>query len=120
MAKARNGGLTAALLLALTALTAGAALAQETPSQFDKANAEARRHTEAQQQLRNRAHQNRLDENNARVTCQGAGSAAAQGACNSNVDIGMRNRGLDLHNDAIDERNNHNQILQGLGVHRVP
>jgi len=120
MAKARNGGLAAALLIALSAFCAGAAVAQESPDQFDKANAEARRHTEAQQQLRNQAHQNRLDENNARIGCQGTGSAAAQGACNSNVDIDMRQRGLDLHNQVIDERNNHSQILQGMGVHRVP
>lgn len=119
MVKARSGGL-AALLLALTALYAGAALAQETPDQFDKANAEARRHTEAQQQMRNQAHQNRVDESNARIGCQGTGSGAAQGACNSNVDINMRQRGLDLHNQIIDEHNNHNQILQGIGVHRVP
>lgn len=119
MTKARNGGL-AGLLLVLTALYAGAALAQETPSQFDKANAEARRHMQVQQDLRNRAHQNRLDESNARLSCQGTGSAGAMGACNSNVDINTRQRGLDLGNQIIDERNNHNQILQGIGVHRVP
>ena len=119
MAKTRNWGL-AGLLLALSALTSGAALAQETHDQFDKANAEDRRHSQVQQDLRNRTHQNRLDENNARVTCQGAGSAAAQGACNSNVDIDMRNRGLDLNNQVLTERNSHNQILQGIGVHRVP
>ncbi len=51
--------------------------------------------------------------------CQGSGSAAAQSACNGNVDIGMRQRGLDLHNQVIQEHNTHNQILQGLGVHRA-
>ena len=119
MTKARNRGL-AGLLLVLTALYAGAALAQETPDQFNKANAEARRHSQVQQDLRNRAHQDRLDENNARLSCQGSGSAAAMSACNSNVGIDMRQRGLDLSNQIIDERNNHTQILQGMGVHRVP
>jgi hypothetical protein len=109
----------AALLVSLT-LHAVPALAQETPDQFNAANAENRRHTETQNQLRNQAHDLRNDQDRAVLGCQGTGSAAAQGACNSNVGIDMRQRGLDLHNQIIQERNSHNQILQGLGVHRAP
>jgi hypothetical protein len=123
MPKARDRGIGRGLLglfVALVVLQAVPALAQETPDQFDAANAEARRHSEQQNQLRNQAHDLRQDRTNALLSCQGAGSAAAQGACNSNVGIGLRQRGLRLDNQFIQERNTHNQILQGLGVHRVP
>jgi hypothetical protein len=123
MAKARNGGIgrgVAALLVSLTLLHAVPAWAQETPDQFNAANAENRRHSESQNQLRNQAHDLRNDRDKALLGCQGTGSAAAQGACNSNVGIDMRQRGLDLHNQIIQEHNSHNQILQGLGVHRAP
>jgi hypothetical protein len=125
MAKAKPGGRVwisglAAFCVSLAVLQAVPALAQETPGQFDAANAEARRHSEQQNQLRNQAHDLRQDRANALLSCQGAGSAAAQGACNNNAGIGLRQRGLSLDNQVIQERNNHNQILQGLGVHRVP
>jgi hypothetical protein len=123
MAKARNRGIgrgVAGLLVSLTLLHAFPALAQETPDQFNAANAENRRHTETQNQLRNQAHDLRIDRDRALLGCQGSGSAAAQGACNGNVGIDMRQRGLDLHNQIIQEHNTHNQILQGLGVHRAP
>ena len=119
MAKARLAG-TAGLILSIALITAAPVLAQETPDQFDAANAEARRHTEAQQQLRNEAHDLRNDQSKALLQCQGAGSAAAQSACAGNVDMNMQQRSLGLRNDIIQEHNTHNQILKGIGVHRVP
>ena len=94
--------------------------AQETPDQFDAANAENRRHSEAENQLRSQAHTLRSDQSKALLQCQGAGSAAAQKACSNNVGIEMRQRGLDLDNQTIQERNTHDLILKGIGVHRVP
>ena len=123
MAKANRGGVgrgLAALLLLPLLLQAAPVWAQETPDQFNAANAENRRHNEAQNQLRNQAHDLRNDRANGLLQCQGAGSAAAQNACANNLDIDLRNRGLDLNNQAIQERNNHNLILKGIGVHRVP
>jgi hypothetical protein len=110
----------AGLFLALAVLQAAPVAAQETPDQFDAANAENRRFTEAQNQLRNQAHDLRNDNANALLQCQGAGSAAAQNACESNVGIDMRQRRLNLGNQIIQERNNHDLILKGIGVHRVP
>jgi hypothetical protein len=110
----------AALLMAVAVLHAVPVRAQETPSQFDDANAENRRHSEAQNQLRNQAHDLRNDRAKALLTCQGAGSAGAQNGCNNNVDINMQQRGLDLHNQILQEHDTHNQILKGIGVHRVP
>jgi hypothetical protein len=110
----------AALLLGFALLQAVPVRAQETPDQFDAANAENRRHSEAQNQLRNQAHDLRNDRAKALLGCQGTGSAAAQNACNSNVEINTRQRDLDLGNQSIQEHNTHNQILKGIGVHRVP
>lgn len=109
-----------ALALAVAATAGPMALAEETPQQFDAANAENRRHSEAQNQLRNDAHDLRNDQARALLGCERAGSAAAVQACRSNVAIDMRQRGLDLDNQIIRERNNHTQILKGIGVHRVP
>ena len=123
MAKASNRGLSrglAGLFVSLALLHAVPALAQETPDQFNAANAESRRHSEAQNQLRNQAHDLRNDQAKALLQCQGAGSAAAQKACAGNADVNLRQRGLDLNNQAIQERNSHNLILKGIGVHRVP
>jgi len=107
----------AGLLLALPWVPA---LAQETPELFDAANAENRRHSEAENQLRNQAHDLRTDRTKALLGCQGTGSAAAQKACTNNVDIDTRQNKLDLDNQVIQERNNHTLILKGIGVHRVP
>jgi len=96
------------------------ASAQETPDQFNAANAENQRFTEAQNKLRNQAHDLRNNRARGLLQCQGAGSAAAQNACASNLDIDLRQRGLDLSNQRIQEQNNHNLILKGIGVHRVP
>jgi hypothetical protein len=123
MVKARNGGIAwglAVLLTSIALLHAVPALAQETPDQFNAANAESRRHSDAQNQLRNQEHDLRIDQGRALLNCQGAGSAAAQGACNSNVGIETRQRGLNLNNQFIQEHNAHNQILNGIGVHRAP
>ena len=120
MAKASRGGVALVALLLPLLLQAAPAWAQETPDQFNAANAENRRHNEVQNQLRNRAHDLRNDRANGLLQCQGAGSAAAQNACTNNLDIDLRNRGLDLNYQAIQERNNHNLILKGIGVHRVP
>jgi len=123
MANASKGGIgryVTGLFVSLALLHAVPALAQETPDQFDAANAENRRHNEAQNQLRNQAHDLRNDQAKALLQCQGTGSAAAQKACAGNVGINLRQRGLDLNNQSIQERNNHNLILKGIGVHRVP
>ena len=123
MAKASKRGIgrgLAGLFVSLALLQAIPALAQETPDQFNAANAESRRHSEAQNQLRNQAHDLRNDQEKALLQCQGAGSAAAQNACAGNAAINLRQRGLDLNNQSIQERNNHNLILKGIGVHRVP
>src|ERR1700754_3801800 len=64
MAKARNwriGRGLAALFASLALLHAVPVLAQETPDQFDAANAENRRHTQQQNQFRNQAHDLRTD-----------------------------------------------------------
>ena len=120
MAKSSGGRVAAALLMVLPLLLAFPAEAQETPDQFNAANAENRRHNEAQNQLRNQAHDLRNDRAKGLLQCQGAGSAAAQKACAGNLDLNLRQRGLDLNNRAIQEKNNHNLILKGIGVHRVP
>jgi hypothetical protein len=119
-ARGRIGRLAPALLIALPLLAAGAALAQETPDQFNAANAENRRYNEIQNQLRNSAHDLRNDRATGLLQCQGAGSAAAQNACANNLDTTLRRRGLDLDNRQIQQRNDHNLILKGIGVHRVP
>jgi hypothetical protein len=119
-AKGWIGGSLAGLCLSLALLQAAPVAAQETPDQFDAANAENRRFSEAQNQLRNQAHDLRDDREKALLQCQGAGSAAAQNACQSNVGIDMRQRGLGLSNQIIQERNNHDLILKGIGVRRVP
>jgi hypothetical protein len=119
MVKSKGAG-AAALLLAVAWLQAVPVRAQETPSQFDAANAENRRHSEAESALRNQAHDLRNDQAKALLQCQGAGSASARNACANNVGIEMRRRGLELDNQAIGERNSHNLILKGIGVHRVP
>lgn len=122
MAKASGGrvgrGLAALLMLPLS--LSAPAWAQETPDQFNAANAENRRHNEAQNQLRNQAHDLRNDRAKGLLQCQGVGSAAAQKACSNNLDLNLRQRGLDLNNRAIQEQNNHNLILKGIGVHRAP
>jgi hypothetical protein len=122
MAKAstRGVGRLAALLIALPLLQAVPALAQETPDQFNAANAETRRYQNIQNQLRNQAHDLRDDRTKGLLQCQGAGSGAAQSACSNNLDIKLRQRGLNLNNQIIQERDNHNLILKGTGVHRVP
>jgi methylthioribose-1-phosphate isomerase len=108
----------AALVLACSCAMPVAA--QETPDQYNKANAESRRHSEAQQQLRNQAHDLRKSEGTALQTCQGAGSSAAQSACENQVGIQTQQQRYRLDNQAIGERNNHTRILKGIGVHRVP
>ena len=110
------GGVLAGLIV----LPAVPVPAQETPDQYDDANAENRRHSEAENALRNQEHDLRTDRAKALQQCQGAASAAAQKACTSNVEIDTRQRNLDLGNQSIRERNTHNQILKGIGVHRVP
>jgi flavoprotein len=108
------------VLVALALLSPLAASAQETPDQFNAANAESRRYNEVQNQLRNQAHDLRNDRANGLLQCQGTGSAAAQNACANNLDTNLRRRGLDLNNQRIQQQNDHSLILKGIGVHRVP
>jgi hypothetical protein len=122
MAKAGRWGsrVLSAALTGLPLLLAAPASGQETPGQFNAANAENRRHTEAENRLRNEALELRQDRAKALLQCQGAGSVVARNACAGHVDIDTRQRGLDLNNQAIREQNNHNLILKGIGVRRVP
>jgi hypothetical protein len=108
------------VLAGLIVMPAVPVQAQETPEQFNDANAENRRHSEAERALRNQERDLRTDRAKALLQCQGAGSAAAQKACAGNAEIDTRQRDLDLGNRSIQERNTHNQILKGIGVHRVP
>ena len=121
MAKAVKGRIAqvAAVLIALP-LWCAPALAQETPSQFNAANAENRRHNEVQNQLRNDAHGLRNDQVRGVLQCQGAGSAAARQACVNTLDTNLRRRSLDLDNRRLQQQNSHSLILKGIGVHRVP
>ena len=112
----RLRGFAAALLVALSA-GSSVAQAQETIDQFNAANAEQRRHTGAQNELNNQALQLRKDQQQQMVGCQGAGSP---GACANDVNIGTQQRALRLDSQSVQERNTHIQILQGLGVNRVP
>jgi flavoprotein len=122
MAKAfrAKGRILAGLLVVLPVVFSLSASAQETPDQFNAANAENQRFYEAQNKLRNQAHDLRNDRARGLLQCQGAGSGAAQNACANNLDIDLRQRGLDLNNQRIQEQNNHSLILKGIGVHRVP
>jgi Skp family chaperone for outer membrane proteins len=95
------------------ATTAGA---QETIDQFNAANAENRRHSATQGQLRNDALQLHQDQGRGLLNCQGAGSAGAIGACQGNVQIQTQQRGLMLDNRIQQERNAHRQNLKGIGV----
>ena len=103
----------AVLLLAALASLASTARAQETIDQFNAANAENRRHSAAQSQLRNDALQLRQDQARALLNCQGTG---AVGACQGNVQMQTQQRGLMLDNRIRQERDAHRQNLQGIGV----
>jgi len=92
------------------------ALAQETIDQFNAANAENRRHSAAENQLRNDAQQLRKDETQGLVGCQGAGSSAAVNACGNNVELGIQRRSIMLNNQALQEQNAHANTLRGIGV----
>jgi hypothetical protein len=100
------------LILAFVAV-ASAARAQETIDQFNAANAENRRHSAAQSQLRNDALQLHQDHGRALLSCQGAGAVAA---CQGNVQSETQQRGLMLDNRIQQERDAHRQKLQGIGV----
>jgi hypothetical protein len=95
-------------------LPVSAAWAQETIDQFNAANAENRRHSAAQSQLRNDDLQLRQDQARGLLSCQGGGSAAA--ACQGNVRLQTQQRGLMLDNRTQQERDAHHQTLQGIGV----
>jgi hypothetical protein len=105
-------------LLVLTAFMSLASLAeaQETIDQFNASNAENRRHSAAQSQLRNDALRLRQDQARGLLSCQGAGSSAAIGACQGNVQIQTGQRGLMLDNRIQQERDAHRRNLQGIGV----
>jgi hypothetical protein len=103
------------LVVAFVTLATNAG-AQETIDQFNAANAENRRHSAAESQLRNDALQLHQDQGRGLLNCQGAGSAGAIGACQGNVQIQTQQRGLMLDNRVQQERNAHRQNLQGIGV----
>jgi hypothetical protein len=104
----------AALAFVASAISAqGPALGQETIDQFNAANAENRRHTAAENQLRNDALQLRQDQARGLLNCQGAGAVAA---CRSNRQLQTQQRGLMLDNQIRQERDFHRQTLQGIGV----
>jgi hypothetical protein len=109
--------MVASLVLSVGLLPAalGAASAQ-TIDQFNAANAENRRHTAAETQLRNQATQLRQDQARGLIACQGAGSAAASGACAGVLQRGLQRRAFDLDNRALDEQNTHTNTLRSIGV----
>lgn len=102
-------------ILLILALCAGLtpAWAQETIDQFNAANAENRRHTAAESQLRNDALQQRQDQARGLLSCQGAGAVAA---CQNNLQLRTQQRSLLLNNQIRQERDTHRQNLQGIGV----
>jgi hypothetical protein len=103
-------------ILVVAGLPVSGVWAQETIDQFNAANAENRRHSDAQSQLRNDGLQLRQDQARGLLSCQGAGSAAATGACQGNVQLQTQQRGLLLDNRTQQERGAHHQTLQGIGV----
>ncbi|HVV78288.1 MAG TPA: hypothetical protein VHD59_01570 [Pseudolabrys sp.] len=96
-----------------------AARAQETIDQFNAANAENRRHTAAQNQLRNDALQLRQDQARGLLNCQGVGSATGASACAGNVQLQTQQRGLQLDNRAQQEQDTHRSNLKAIGVNPV-
>jgi len=103
-------------MMFLASLTLAAALptqAQETIDQFNAANAENRRHTAVENQLRNDALQLRQDQARGLLNCQGAGAVAA---CQNNLQLQTQQRSLLLNNQLRQERDLHRQKLQGIGV----
>jgi len=92
------------------------ARAQETIDQFNAANAENRRHTATQNELRNDALRLRQDQTRGLLNCQGTGNAAA---CAGNLQPGTQQQQLMLRNRALDERNTHRSNLHGIGVSPV-
>ena len=99
--------------LALAPAGLSSARAQETIDQFNAANAENRRHTATENQLRNDALQLRQDQARGLLSCQGTGNAAA---CAGNLQLGTQQQQLMLRNRALDERNAHRSNLQVIGV----
>jgi hypothetical protein len=93
-----------------------AASAQETIDQFNAANAENRRHTAAESQLRNDALQLRQDQARGLLNCQGAGPSAPVGACQGNLQLRSQRRGLMLDNRVQRENDAHRSTLKGIGV----
>jgi hypothetical protein len=107
----------ALLLVPVLGATMVAAQAQETIGQFNAANAENRRHTDAQNQLRNDALQLRQSQARGLLNCQGVGSATGAGACAGNVQLQTQQRGLQLNNRAQQELDAHRSNLNAIGVH---
>jgi len=101
------------LALALASARPAPAAAQETIDQFNAANAENRRHTAAENQLRNDALQLRQDQARGLLNCQGTGAVAA---CQNNLQLQTQQRSLQLNNQVRQERDAHRQNLQGIGV----
>lgn len=91
--------------------------AQETIQQFNAANAEQRRYADVQNQLNNQALQLRQDHQQQLLGCQGAGAPAA---CANTANIAAERQRLELDNMATQARDQHRQILMGIGVRPVP
>ncbi len=106
----------ASIALLLAVLSPLAAEAQQTIDQFNAANAENRRHTAAESQLNNDALQLRQDQARGLLNCNGAGSAAAVGGCQGNLQLQTQQRNLMLDDRIRQERDLHRQNLQGIGV----
>jgi len=100
------------LLAGLTLAPAGltSAWAQETIDQFNAANAENRRHTAAEIELRNNALQVRQDQARDVLNCRGVAT------CQNNLQLQTQQRGLMLNNQIRQERDTHRSNLQGIGV----
>ena len=97
-------------------VAAPAVQAQETIDQFNAANAENRRHTAAESQLRNDALQLRQDQARGLLNCQGIASAHGASACAGNVQLQTQQRSLMLDNRARQELDAHQSTLRSIGV----
>jgi hypothetical protein len=87
-----------------------------TLQQHNTANAENRRYGETTNRLRNLGLEQRQDRQRDLLGCQGAGSAAAAAACGRNVEIENRTETYRLQNEAIQQRDQHRETLQQIGV----
>jgi hypothetical protein len=106
-----RAGLASALVWTVLS-AAGPAFAQQTMQQFNDTNAENRRYTDMQNQLRGDLHQQRMDQRNGAIACQSMG--AGQGACQNQLNFNNQQQGLALHGQRLQQRQTHMGVLRGI------